>query len=91
MLSLRYRNHTKNSTSATSTTTNIAGPSQGYFSCSDTSEFIIDTPFSYRLNSRKDILKNVEIQNQANHHYVNQHARKNNTIGNLFSDIHNQS
>ncbi len=37
----RYRNQIKNTTSANKTTTNIAGPNQGYFSCSDASAFIL--------------------------------------------------
>ncbi len=41
MVSPRYRNQMKNTTRANKTTTNIAGPSQGYFSCSDASVFIL--------------------------------------------------
>jgi hypothetical protein len=75
----RYRNQMKNRIRANKTTTNIAGPSQGYFSCSDASVLILT-----RLVTNTQALqipgrppkysKNVEIQNQANYHHVNQHA-----------------
>jgi len=75
----RYRNQMKNSTRANKTTTNIAGPSQGYFSCSDASVFILTrlvTNIQARRTSGRPpkYSKNVEIQNQADHHHVNQHA-----------------
>ncbi|MCK5308226.1 MAG: hypothetical protein KAJ73_06400, partial [Zetaproteobacteria bacterium] len=75
----RYRNQMKNRTRANKTTTNIAGPSQGYFSCSDASVFILtrlvtNTQARQTPDRPPKYSKNVEIQNQANHHHVNQHA-----------------
>jgi adenylate kinase family enzyme len=75
----RYRNQMKNRTRASKTATNIAGPSQGYFSCSDASVFILtrlvtNTQARQSPDRPPKYSKNVEIQNQANHHHVNQHA-----------------
>ncbi len=79
MASPRYRNQMKNRIRTIKTTTNIAGPSQGYFSCSDASVFILTRLVTNtRARQIPDRLpkssKNVEIQNQADYHHVNQHA-----------------
>jgi len=74
-----YRNQMKNSTRTIRTAMNIAGPSQGYFSCSDASVFILtrlvtNTWARQTPDGPPGHSKNVEIQNQADYHHVNQHA-----------------
>ncbi len=84
----------KNSTRTIKTAMNIAGPSQGYFSCFDASVFIL-TCLVTNTRARQTPVgppgysKNVEIQDQADYYHVNQHACKYDAVGNEFPDSHN--